>query len=131
MEFTIVILGIDWKVKVLDAKEDNRLKDCMGFTDWSRREVVISRPPENTTLGDPYTMVRKVLRHEIVHAFMFESGLGDDWKHDEYGQEETVVDWIAWHIHRLETVCGNAEGELLMRLLEEQKHERSDADQQD
>ena len=110
MEFTIVILGIDWKVKVLDDKEDNRLKDCMGFTDWSRREVVISRPPENT------------------HAFMFESGLGDDWKHDEYGHEETVVDWIAWHMHRLDTVCGSAEGELMMRLLEEKKHERPDTD---
>lgn len=128
MEFTIVILGMEWTVKVLDDKEDSRLKDCMGFTDWTRRELVISRPPEDTTLGDPYTMIRKTLRHEIVHAFMFESGLGYDWKHDEYGHEETVVDWIAWHMHRLETVCGSAEGELMMRLLEEQKHERSDAD---
>ena len=36
-----------------------------------------------------------MLRHEIVHAFMFESGLAENWEHKNIGQEETVVDWFA------------------------------------
>ena len=45
--------------------------------------------------GDVKAHMKKVLRHEIVHAFMFESGLAENWEHKDYGQEETVVDWFA------------------------------------
>ena len=33
---------------------------------------------------------------EIIHAFMFESGLGYSWQHaEEFGHDETTVDWFA------------------------------------
>ena len=128
MEFTIDVMGREWTVKLLTEEEDERLKDCMGFTDWTCRDIVIGRPPKETTVGDTDTMLRKVLRHEIIHAFLFECGLGDDWTHPEMGHDETMVDWLAYNLHRLEMTCGNAEGELMMRLLEERKHERPDAD---
>ena len=33
---------------------------------------------------------------EIIHAFMFESGLGSSWQHaEEFGHDETTVDWFA------------------------------------
>lgn len=35
---------------------------------------------------------RKVLRHEIVHAFLFESGLAEN---STWAQNEEFVDWIA------------------------------------
>ena len=39
--------------------------------------------------------MNKVIRHELVHAFFFESGLAECWKHQKTGQEEMTVDWIA------------------------------------
>ena len=128
MKFTIDILGKEWTVKLLTEEEDERLKECMGFTDWTCRDIVIGRPPKETTVGDTDTMLRKVLRHEIIHAFLFECGLGDDWTHPEMGHDETMVDWLAYHVHTISTVCGNAEGELMMWLLEEQKHGRTETD---
>ena len=35
---------------------------------------------------------RQTLRHEIVHAFFLESGLGSE---SDYAQNEELVDWIA------------------------------------
>ena len=36
------------------------------------------------------------LRHEIIHAFLNESGLKDNFEHvPRMGHEETMVDWIA------------------------------------
>ena len=132
MKFTIEILGHEWTVLVTTDDVEPRLKDCTGFTDWTSRKVVVSRIPESdTNLDYPDALMRKVLRHEIIHAYMFESGLGDDWTHPEVGHDETMIDWMAYHLHKLEMVCGNAEGELMMRLLEERKHGRQETDQPD
>ena len=35
---------------------------------------------------------QKNLRHEIIHAFLFESGLAEN---SEWAQNEEMVDWIA------------------------------------
>ena len=39
---------------------------------------------------------REVVRHEIVHAFLYESGLS------EYAQDEQLVDWIAMQFPKIE-----------------------------
>ena len=40
--------------------------------------------------------MKKQLRHEIVHAFLSESGLQSNLEHNQrFGHEETMVDWIA------------------------------------
>lgn len=40
-------------------------------------------------------MQKENLRHEIIHAFLLESGLGYNIEHKEYGHEETMIDWLA------------------------------------
>ena len=40
--------------------------------------------------------MKKQLRHEIIHAFLSESGLDCNFEHlKQFGHEETMVDWIA------------------------------------
>lgn len=40
--------------------------------------------------------MRKQLRHEIIHAFLAESGLQSNYEHyKQFGHEETIVDWFA------------------------------------
>ena len=37
-------------------------------------------------------MEKRILRHEIIHAFAFESGLADD---SAWAMDEEMTDWIA------------------------------------
>ena len=133
MYFEENILGETWTIAIVPTSTDKRLNDCDGFCDKTSRRILV----DDFSMCDNYDMdnrqahVCQNIRHEIIHAFMFECGLGDDWRHPEMGHDETTVDWLAFHIHTISTICGNAEGELMMWLLEERKYERSDADQQD
>lgn len=87
----ITILGSEWAIAERSEVEDVRLKDCDGYTDWTAREIVVEREV-NGNLKNMEAYVRKVKRHEIVHAFLLESGLAEcsDW-----AQNEEMVDWIA------------------------------------
>lgn len=89
----ISILGTDYTIIYCSPTEDKFLLDCDGYCDKSSKKIVITT--ENAELDNFTEYQKKCLRHEIIHAFMFESGLGENWEHKKYGQEETVVDWIA------------------------------------
>ena len=88
------ILGTEYTVSLVTEQEEPRLEDCDGFCDETTREIVV----ENYKRGLPGSKGRlelqeqKNLRHEIVHAFLFESGLAEN---SEWAQNEEMVDWIA------------------------------------
>lgn len=91
----VYILGAAWTIKERSESEDDRLKNCDGYCDWTTREIVVEREVCGN-LGDMEKYIRKVMRHEIVHAFLLESGL-----HECAGEvcswaaNEEMVDWIA------------------------------------
>lgn len=94
-ERTVSILGSVWRIKELSESEDKRLKGCDGYTDWTTREIVVEREIHGT-LGDMEKYIRKVLRHEIVHAFLCESGLYEcAGEAESWALSESMVDWIA------------------------------------
>ncbi len=91
----IEILGAEWIVKEQSEAENERLKDCDGYCDWTAKEIVIQREAVGT-LGDMEAYINKVKRHEIVHAFLFESGLAEcSGSSDTWALNETMVDWFA------------------------------------
>lgn len=67
--------------------------DSDGYTNQYSREIVVRTRAqlldEEATDADREERERHCLRHELVHAFLFESGL------NEYSYDETLVDWIA------------------------------------
>lgn len=89
------ICGEEWTVDFADVENDSILKDADGYCDRSARKIVIANKQDDCTLLDFEEYKKKVMRHEIVHAYMFECGLGECWRHSEWGQEEQTVDWIA------------------------------------
>lgn len=89
------ILGSDWTVEYRNADADPLLREDDGYTDPSVRLIVIANKREDCSIQDYKYMQRENLRHEIVHAFLFESGLGFNLEHIEFGHEETMIDWIA------------------------------------
>lgn len=78
---------------------DSVVRECDGYCDKSSHKIVINT--ENGDLDDFPRYQKQCLRHEIIHAFMFESGLGANWEHKPIGQEETTVDWIAVQFPKL------------------------------
>ena len=66
----------------------------------SSKRIVVREQDENDKKDvgviDNYDVyLRTMLRHEILHAFLFESGLHNNFSHPEWGHDETMIDWVA------------------------------------
>ena len=91
---TIDVLGKPWTIYIRTEEQDNLLKEMDGYTDWTQRRIVVSAI--DGTLRDMEAYRRKVTRHEIVHAFLFEVGLAEASAPAEaWAHNEEMVDWFA------------------------------------
>lgn len=87
----VKILGTTYRIK----RKILGNEDYDGFTDFSNAEIVIRKDNYNK-VGNFECLMQKQLRHEIIHAFMAESGLQSNWEHfRKFGHDETMVDWFA------------------------------------
>ena len=91
------ILGTEYTLCIASEQEEPGLKKADGFTDKTVKKIVVLNEGDDDSLSiaDFAVYQRKVMRHEIIHAFLFESGLHENFAHPEYGHDETYVDWIA------------------------------------
>lgn len=90
---TINVLGTDYTIHDKKRHKDTRLNDSDGYCDDSVKKIVISdieREPDSK--HDLDIVRKKILRHEIIHAFLSESGLAGS---SDWAQNEEIVDWIA------------------------------------
>lgn len=112
-EYKVSVLGTEYTVK-LTAKGDDptfEANGCNGYTDTSSKKIVVMKgahdmDPEPGQLDDIVAYRKRVLRHEIVHAFMFESGLDDQ---SQWAQNEELIDWIAIQIKKMSKAMSKAE----------------------
>lgn len=75
-----------------------------GYCDCTSKEIHLESENKND-VGDFEWVQRKQLRHEIIHAFLSESGLQENFQHcKEFGHDETMVDWIAIQWHKIGAV---------------------------
>ena len=92
---TVNVLGVEYTIKKSNKIEDLGLAECDGYCDHSTKTIVIDTfkiyegLPDALGSLDEYE--KKVIRHELVHAFLFESGLGSN----SWAKNEEIVDWIA------------------------------------
>ena len=95
----VSILGTEWKIIYRD--EDPAFDGAKGYANGVAKELVIANPKvENDSLdfslSEQYIDQRRVVRHEIVHAFLIESGLDESSNTAEsWATNEEMVDWIA------------------------------------
>ena len=101
----VEVLGQQYMVRLIPKENDKRFDtlNCDGFCDYSTHELILCNLTleKDNDAGNVSAAITHILYHEMVHAFMFESGLAADWEHKQYGQEETVVDWIAWQAPKI------------------------------
>lgn len=89
----INILGIEYTI-IADATENEypKLSNLLGYTDFSVKQIVVRKlEPDNESLEDLKVCEKNTLKHEIIHAFLFESGLDSN----SWARNEEIVDWIA------------------------------------
>lgn len=90
----VKILGTEYEV-IKDAEEKDypQLKKCDGFTDFSIKRIVVANfDKDESSVDDIDWYKKKVLRHELVHAFIHESGLAENC---DWARNEELTDWIA------------------------------------
>ena len=97
----INILGTYYTIEELSRTEDKILNTCDGYCDKTSKRIVIVTRPEDCELDNFEEYRKKILRHEIIHAFLFGSGLQENFKHDTWGHDEIMVDWIAIQFPKL------------------------------
>lgn len=99
-DITVNVLGSEWTIKFGKESEYPNLKDMDGYTDSSVEEIVVddfsATDEEPSRKKDIEKYRKQVIRHELVHAFLEESGLGGNGcaaEHWEFNEE--MVDWFA------------------------------------
>lgn len=103
----ITVLGTEYEI-ILNGKQADypNLKRGDGYVDYSIKQIVVAEfESDDYSLADLKSYEDKVLRHEIVHAFMYESGLDVC---NEWGRDETLVDYIALQIPKMVKVMKEA-----------------------
>lgn len=103
---TVNVLGTDYKIRESDKVNDTTLETCDGYCDTSVKTIVIDIFQQSPgALEDLDSYRKKVMRHELIHAFLHESGLGGN----SWAKDEEVVDWIALQFPKLQKAfeqCG-------------------------
>lgn len=90
----VSILGVEYSVTESNEGKDKALQGKDGYCDTSTKECVIDEmaytDPNQKKNMQEYK--NQVIRHELIHAFLHESGLDvcSDW-----AKNEEMVDWIA------------------------------------
>ncbi|NCE63736.1 hypothetical protein D1159_03865 [Pseudoflavonifractor sp. 524-17] len=91
---TINILGAQYTIT--QSHNDPRLENIDGFCDETTKEIVVETYEGDDgkpgVKGQLDIQRKKNVRHEIVHAFLFECGLAEN---SPWAQNEELVDWIA------------------------------------
>lgn len=91
----INVLGTKWNIFERTNEQDKYLNKCDGYCDKTTKTIVITKQPPDSEIGNWEVYRRKILRHEIIHAFLIESGLCENWVHTKWGHDETFIDWFA------------------------------------
>lgn len=96
------VLGREYEIVIGEEKDYPHLKEANGYCDFTIGRIVVEKMEvEEDTWQDMVFYTNKVIRHELVHAFLHESGLAvnSDWAYNE-----ELVDWIAIQLPKMAEV---------------------------
>ncbi len=104
MKNSVNVLGTEYKIVIHNISEDDVLKknSFSGYCSEDDKLIVVANMSEkeyfpDMTAEEKEFYRKRVLRHEIVHAFLNESGLSDcaSKSRGSWAKNEEMVDWIA------------------------------------
>lgn len=83
------VLGTNYEIIISNIEN----KNYDGFCDTSVSKIFVDEmTPDENSKKDLKAYQKQVIRHELIHAFLYESGLdvGSDW-----AKNEEIVDYFA------------------------------------
>lgn len=89
-KLTVNILGTDYRIV------EKPLEGCDGYCDSTTKEIAVTTKKDSHDMGDFENYRKKTFRHEVIHAYHYESGLAENLENKQYGFSETLVDWFAY-----------------------------------
>ncbi len=102
--FQLDVLGTIYGVYMgVQPQDDGYLKECDGYCDKTAKRIVVAGEDDRSDLADWTAYERTNLRHEIIHAFLYESGLDGNsyWEANGGDHPEQVVQWLAIQFPKL------------------------------
>lgn len=98
----VSILGTEYEI-VTDAPDEMLPDNADGAMDQSIKRIVIAKfEPDRNSIKDLESYRKKVLRHEIIHAFLYESGLwNNSGTAESWGTSEEITDWFAIQLPKI------------------------------
>lgn len=101
-KYKIDILGTEYTLTLCSKSEDPRLKECAGLCDNSIKEIVVNDygdvGDDPLNKGDLHWQMTKNMRHEVIHAFLYESGLAEN---SDWAQNEEMIDFFAMQFPKI------------------------------
>lgn len=108
-DLQVNILGTTYDILFKTPEEDVHLVECDGYCDNSTHQLVIKWFEwDGMNYNDMLAYSAKVIRHEIVHAFLYQSGL-DTCASKDWARHEEMVDWIAIQIYKIASTAQDTE----------------------
>ena len=103
------VLGTDYSIIRCEQHEDVNLTENDGYCDTSVKQIVVDSMAAAKAAPDAKKdldiHIKKVTRHELVHAFLAESGLNEC----SWAANEEAVDWIAHQFPKMLVAFEKAE----------------------
>ena len=119
----VSILGTEYEIIEQTEKQNPKLKNYNGLCEIYSHRIILNADiqEDELTYENFQDYKKRVLRHEIIHAFFAESGLRGN---SEYAENEELVDWIAIQLPKINKVLQQINENCGARMVESQ--ERSD-----
>lgn len=88
------ILGEEYTINTdVSTSEDDSLERMAGYCDYSVKSIVVAKLEKlQDSLKDLKVYENKIIRHEVIHAFLKESGLAEN---TDWATNEEMVDYFA------------------------------------
>lgn len=99
-DIKVSVLGTIYSIKYGTYKKYRELNDMDGFTDTSTHTIIVDDMTEcEGQVGCKADLIayrKQVVRHEIIHAFLNESGLSNNsFESSNWATNEEMVDWLS------------------------------------
>lgn len=103
------ILGTKYSFYLETRQQNEKLESCDGYHEPYAKEIHVETGFKHDEMNAKHLDIfqQKVIRHEIIHAFLHESGLAEN---SQFGRNEELVDWIALQLPKMIPVMTEAGG---------------------
>lgn len=99
----VSILGTEYEIIEQTEEQNPKLRNNNGLCEIYSHRIILNADIQEDELSyeNLQEFKKRVLRHEIIHAFFAESGLRGN---SEYAENEELVDWIAIQFPKINKV---------------------------